>query len=249
MTNSTRARPMRRCRCRAAMILLEVVIALGIMLLSFAAVGGALRNGTFAAERAERVLRAMMMTEELLTKLDTGVLLPEQEQSGEFGDLVMPGMSWKLEIQPDDQEPDLLLVTATIYEELPTGTEGERRALLETHTLRAKPRTINLKNDFGMTDEQLEMLTSAIPGGGQFLDPENCDLTSLAKLDMDTLTELLPALLALMNSGQLSGELGGEPPGMGRDSRGGTRSGGPSSDRNSFGGDSRRGGSSTGPGR
>lgn len=204
-----------RTRCdRRGVLLLEIVFSLAILLSAIAVCGAAIHNSMLAVERAEQLTRATMLTENLFMQLDTSIVQPEEEQTGFSSEPDMPGLSWKLEIRPDAQQPELLRVTATIYEGDPNGAEDQRRTVLATRTMRPKPRTLNLKNDFGMSDEQLKLLTDAIPGGTQSLDPENFDPRSLAGMDMDTLTQLLPALMAALSSqmgggaGQLPGDLG-----------------------------------------
>jgi hypothetical protein len=216
---------------RRGMLMLEVVIALAIGLTAIAVCGAAMRNSLLAAEHADRVTRAMMLTESLLMHLDTGLIEPEQDQTGDFGEQGAPGMSWRLELLPDERNTDMLRVTATVYLGNPDGSENERRIILETQTLRAAPRRLNLRNDFGMTDEQIQMLTDAIPGGAGMLDPEDFDPTSLARLDMDTLVQLLPTLMQLMGSSALGEAMQGGTTRMpalpGMQPSGGGRRGGP----------------------
>ncbi len=199
-------------RRRRAAMLLEVVLALAVLLHAIAACGAAVRNSWLTAERAERVSRAMMLTEGIFAQLDLGLLQPEREQTGVFG-VEAPDnrWTWKLELLPDDVEPEVLLATLTVFDGPADAPEEQRKTVLVTHALRAKPRAINLKNDFGMTDEQIKMLTDALPGGAQLLDPENFDPSALARLDMDQLTELLPMLMGAM-SGAMGGDMGGFDP-------------------------------------
>jgi hypothetical protein len=172
-------------------------VSLAILLMAMAVCGTAVRNDLLAVQRSEEITRALMLTEDLLARLDTGTIPYEQDQSGDFD---VAGLSYTLHIVPVEQEPELLRVTATVLQRDPSGDSGQDRAILVTDTLRAKPRPLNMKNDFGLDDEQLKLLTEAIPGGSQILDPENLDPTALARLDMDTLIQLLPIIMQALAS-------------------------------------------------
>lgn len=211
-----RATTPRRRRMRGVM-LLEVLLALSILMLTIAVLGAAIRNGALWAERAERVSRATVLTDDLLARLDLGVLVnpadlqtgQEREVSGDFGDQGPAGLSWALKMEPDQNEPELMRVRVDVIEGDAAANPDDAKILLTTHVIRAKPRAINLKNDFGMTDEQLKLLTEAIPGGSQVLDPENFDPTSLARMDMNQLAELLPLIMTALGGAGGAGALGG----------------------------------------
>lgn len=195
---------------RRGVLLLEVVIALSILLIAIAVCGSAINNSLLSVKRGEEMTRAMMLSEEILARLDTGEITYDQEQSGNFEDRGQRDLRYELKVTPVEQDPDLLRVEISILENDPTTGDGQTRPVLVTRALRAKPKPINMKNDFGMTDEQLKMLTDAIPGGSQVIDPENFDPASLAKLDMNTLVQLLPVIMQAMQSGQLNPQMMGD---------------------------------------
>src|SRR4029077_16992755 len=119
-----------RTRGRRAMLLLEVVIALSILLLAIAICGTAIHNSLLSVKRGELITRAMMLSEELLTRLDTGELTYDQAKSGTFVDRGIWDLKYTLQIAPVEQEPELLRVTATIIEDDPAGKDGQTRAVL-----------------------------------------------------------------------------------------------------------------------
>lgn len=227
-TTQRRSRAISSRSRRRAVMLLEVVLAISILLIGIAVCGLALNNNLQDVKKGEALTRAMLLTEELLTRVDAGqVQMDQTEQSGEFGDPgtrspTDPIFGYTLSIIPMEQEPEVLRIEATILVRDPTQPDQQAKELLVTKTLRAKPRPLNLKEDFGMSDDQLKMLTDSVPGGAQVLDPENFDPRSLAQLDMDSLSELLPMIMQAMSSGamsgldpsQLGGAGGGLPPGM-----------------------------------
>jgi len=202
-------RPLRVvCRRRGA-ALLEVIFALTILLLAMGVIGMAFRNGQVNMERSDRLARAMAMTERLVVEMDSGLLeLEELEQSGWFGEESIPGLSWRVEVVPEDQLPELLRIAVHVYLGDPDGTEDERQHVLTTHVYRMKPRGIDFERDFGFDQDQIDQLTEVIPGGAAVFDPQNFDPRALAQLDMETLIELLPELIQAFGGGLVSGEMG-----------------------------------------
>lgn len=195
--------------------LLEVVVALSILLVAMAIVGATFRNGSQNVLLAERMNQAQLLTERLLTELDVGLIpieIPEQgvpsdELTGWFGEDAPPGMSWKLEVTSDDTLPDLLRVGVSIFQGDPEASDDQHQRLLTTYVVRVVPRAINLETDFGFSEEQLDQLTEAIPGGAAVFDPASFDPRTIASLDIDTLRELIPTLIQAFGGGLVGGEL------------------------------------------
>lgn len=181
---------------RRGAVLLEVVVSIGILLMSMAVVGLVFRNGQLSIHRAERITRAMLLTEQLLVELDTNILeLDEQELVGSFEVEAENGMAYRIEINPDINHEGLLRVDLDIFLGDPDGADGERVRILSTHVFRPLPMGLDFERDFGFDQEQIDQLTDAIPGGVAVLDPTNFDPRDLAGLDLDTLVEILPALM------------------------------------------------------
>lgn len=189
-------------------MLLEVVISLGILLVAMGVIGLAFNNGRQKVEFAERMVRAMLMTEKLIAEMDTALLdLKDQEQSGWFGEESIPGMSWRVEVNPSSRVKGLLEVDISIYMGDPDGSADEHQLLLATRVERAEPRGIDFQKDFGLDEDQIAQLTDAIPGGAQVLDPTNFDPRSLAQLDLDSLVELLPTLIQAFGANLGQGQI------------------------------------------
>ncbi len=206
---------MRSRRSKRGAALLEVVVALGILLVAMSIVGMAFRNGLYHVEYSERKFRAMRMTERLLAELDTNSLdLEEREQTGWFYDPehdvheAPEGMSWRVEVQPSERIAGLVEVDVSIYLGDPDGSEDQRQLILKTRALRPEPRGLDFERDFGLDEDQIAQFSEAIPGGAQLFDPNNFDPRELARLDLDTLMEILPTLIqafgANLNQGQLN---------------------------------------------
>ncbi len=200
---------------RDGVALLEVVVALSILLVAMAVVGATFRNGAQNVMLAERMNQAQLLTNRLLTELDVGLIplsvpeqgMPNEDLSGYFGDDAPPDMSWKLEVTSDENLPDLLKVGVSIFLGDPEAADDQHQRLLTTHVVRVVPRAINLETDFGFSQEQLDQLTEAIPGGAAIFDPAAFDPRAIASLDIETLRELLPTLIQALGGGMLGGQL------------------------------------------
>jgi hypothetical protein len=206
---ATAGRCARRPRRRGA-ALLEVVVALSILLVAMSVVGLTFRNGQRNAELTDEMTRAMMLTERLLAEMETGILeMEEREQSGWFGEEAMPGMSWRVLVNPHEDINGLVDVDIEIHMGDPDGSDEEHQLVLSTRVQRPEPRGIDFEKDFGLDQDQIDQLTEAIPGGVAVIDPTDFDVRSLASLDLDALVELLPTLIqafgANIGGGQLDG--------------------------------------------
>jgi hypothetical protein len=146
------------------------------------------------------------MTERLLSELDLGLIeMTAQELTGGFGEESIPGMTWKIEWGPDINLQGIVKIDVSIFMGDPDGPEDRRQFVSTTHVYRAEPRNINFETDFGFTQDQIDQLTEAIPGGAAVFDPANFDPRSIAQLPLETLRDLLPALIEAFGAGMLSG--------------------------------------------
>lgn len=185
--------------------LMEVVVALSVLFVAMAVVGMTFRNGHFHVEKAEQMVQAELATERVLAHLDMGMIpANEQEVSGWFDVDMPPGMSWRVEVNPDLNLPGIVNVDVYTYLGEPDGAGDRSQLLLATRVFRAEPRNINFETDFGLTQEQLDQLTDAIPGGAALFDPRDFDLRSIAQLDLETIQEMLPSLIQAFG-GNLAG--------------------------------------------
>ncbi len=203
------ARPIRR-----GAALLEVILSLSLLLVAMVAVGVVFRNGQYFVEKAELRTRAMLLTEKIITVLDTGmdedrdgemdIDITEREQFGYFvvdgADVGIPGMSWMTEIEPSRTVEGLYEIDINIFLGDPEDEET-RRNILRTRIVRAEPRGFDFERDLGLDEDQIEELTNALPDGvGPLLDPTNFDPRMLAQLPADQLIELLPTLMQAFGS-------------------------------------------------
>lgn len=186
-----------RCGRRGA-ALLEIVLAMGILMLGMAMLGGTFRNTDFTARRAVDKARALMLAEQIITYVDTDQFRDQLEVNGKFEDQAPPGWGWDVKREKDSTVEGLERVTVRILSDDPETEEDEPVPVFIAHYLRAEKKNINLQQDFGLTTEQLDQLTAAVPGGTALFDPLDFDPTSFARMDMETLTQMLPVLLQSM---------------------------------------------------
>jgi hypothetical protein len=208
----------RRHRVRGS-ALLEGILALLLLSLGIAVVGGQINSGTRLIQETEGLSRSMMLARSKLAELELGLIQPEELIEGNFGK-VFPGHSWRLNILPT-QTPEVFFVRVDILQGLldaPSDDETEDdydaqqdvydnfepQVIYTAFTYRVPPAEISLTEDFGVTEDELAQLNSGGPDGTGLL-PEGFDLSQpftpamLAQLlDDETLLKLLPVLLAML---------------------------------------------------
>ncbi len=189
---------------RRSAALLEVVLSLSILLIAMSVVGLTFRNGERNVDLADQTTRGMLLTERLLAEMDTAILdMEEREQSGWFGEEGVPGMSWRVEINPNEDIKGLVDIDISIFMGDPDVPE-KHELVLSTRVQRPEPKGIDFEKDFGLDQDQIAMISEAIPGGAAVFDATNFDPRSLAQLDLDSIIDLLPMLLQVFG-----GSLGG----------------------------------------
>jgi len=194
---------------RAGAALLEVVVALSLLLISMAAIGVAFNNGSYFIEKAELLARADIMTERLIGQIETGIVSLDAPQTiGDFGEEGVPGMTFRVTVNPDQNVQDLLRVDIEVFMGHPE-EDDDAELVTRTHLLRAMPRGIDFARDFGFDEEQLAQVTDAIPGGEAVLDVTNFDPKDLASLDLDMLVQMLPTLMQALGGNMAGGDLSG----------------------------------------
>lgn len=202
---------------RRGSALMEVVISLSILVVAMGVIGFAFRNGQLSLERSERITWAMLLTDQILTNIDLGIITVTGDAetslgqgnltsaSGLFGEDAPPGMSYRVQAESDITQPGVVRVYVEIFAGEPGAESGH--LILATSALRAPPRALDLERDFGLQEEQTQLIQDAIPGGAAFFDPKKFNPRDLASLDMDTLMQLLPALMQAFGGGALMGRM------------------------------------------
>ena len=192
---------------RRAVLLLEVVVALAIMVMAMGMLSAQLASGLRMTEAAEELTQASQLADRILAliELDPNTVerfFEEREIDGDFDSEVYEqyrGWFWRATVEelPDDE--DLGRVTIEILHQRNFDDREnieDARIVRTLHLLKANPGRINLAEDFGVPEEQLELLMAMIPVPG--LDPTALDPLALVSLEPEMLLELLPIVLPLL---------------------------------------------------
>jgi hypothetical protein len=162
-------------------VLLEVVVALGLLVGGLAMVGLQMRMGIDAARASEMGTRAVLLVDTKFAELYAGVIKPESdddELKGDFG-LIYPGFLWFMKFEETETE-NLLMITLYIgYDkeiaeqqisnpETEVNFEEEDMHIVRTtYRLWPKPPDINMERDYGIDmDELTEMALGQSDEGG-----------------------------------------------------------------------------------
>lgn len=182
-------------------MLLEVVVAVGILVMGLAFVGMQVQNAANASRRSERALRALLLAESKLAELDTGLIEPADEIEDEFGPL-FPDYGWRLRIETHPTTPDLNQITLDILYQARQDVEEEfdfEKAELvhRLYTLRVTPLTLqDVLAYFELSEEQEELVRELVNPDGEGLNPNELP-ARLPDIPLADLLEQAPQLLQL----------------------------------------------------
>ncbi len=192
---------------RRGTALLEVVLSIGILLMAMVGVGVVFRNGLHHIEMAERISRSRVATERLIAEIDSKYLnIKEQrELSGYLGEEAPPGFSWRVVVDPHEKINRLATIDIEVLRGGPTASEEERELLYRVRILRPEPKGLDLKEDFGLDDDQIAELTAALPGIVNATDFDVAELLQNVR-NLEDLADLLPTLIQAFGTGFMGGE-------------------------------------------
>ena len=203
-------------------ILLETVVATGLLVAGLAVIGAKVQDARRSVWTMRRDTRALRLAERHFAELDLGLIQldsVDDEQEGDFGPRD-PDYGWLLTIE-DTAIKDISLLRLDVlffrrdgdYRE--NEFEFDKSETIHTvYAMRLTPKPINFADDFGLTDEELtELNEKLIELGIPELDPDAFDPAVFGKLEFDELLESMPVLLEAfgMDITQLMGAL---PPGL-----------------------------------
>ncbi len=189
-------------RGRSGFILLEVVIAVGLLLIGLTVIGAQVGQGQRSSFESEDLTRLLMLAESKLAELDTGLVLWEDEADAEVeGDftLMFPDHGWRMRFEPSVTESLWSIRLDILFnrrESLESEFDVRNAEVVHTvHLMRALPPKVDLQKDFGLDDEAIEKLSETMPIDE--FDPGNFDLRKFtANYPMEDLIAMLPALSA-----------------------------------------------------
>jgi hypothetical protein len=109
----------RRSTCARGIVLLEVLVALGLLVMGLAVVGLQINAGLNAARSSDRSTRAVILAESKMAELRAGVLKPETQDEvlkGDFG-VLYPGYTWLMFFEETETEGLLSLTMHICFDE------------------------------------------------------------------------------------------------------------------------------------
>jgi len=189
---------------RRGYVLLETVIATGLLIVGLAVLGAQIQDSESAIRQMRLRLRAMTLAEQQLAELDLGLVeldSVDEVQEGDFGPRY-PDFGWRLITEPTAIEgmfrftvEVLYLVRMDAYKEDDFDYEAAD-TVFTTYAFRSAPQALDLGVDFGLDDEEFESISEKLANTGvPGLDAQSFDPTILAKLDFEQLVEVLPVVL------------------------------------------------------
>lgn len=192
---------MRSCR-RYGYVLLETVIATGLLIVGLAVIGAQVQDSVTSVRRMDTKTRAMMLADIQLAELSLGLIeldSVDEVQEEEFGPRY-PDFGWRLTIQDTGIAEIFHLTLEVLYqprEEFEDEFNFDTAEVAHTvYTLRLAPRPLDLGLAFGIPDEEFEELSQKLTEAGVAgLDAAAFDPAILAKLPFEDLIEVLPLLL------------------------------------------------------
>jgi len=189
---------------RGGYMLLETVIATGLLVTALAVIGAQFHDSQMAIRRMERRLRAMTLAEQQLAFLDLGLIKLDsidEVEEGDFGPR-FPDWGWTMRTEPTSVQSMFRLtieVEHLFREDDYTEDSFDHDLAKKVQTVyvfRAKPQRLDLATDFGLTEDEFtdvaEQLSSAGIAG---LDAAAFDPSVLARLDSEELLQALPVVL------------------------------------------------------
>lgn len=194
-------------RGRGGYVLLETVIATGMLIVGLAVIGAQLQSSDRSLRTMDVRLRAMMLAEEQLGRLSLGLVKLdslERVQDGDFGPRY-PDFGWTLELEEsaiDGMYALRLDVWHARREEPYQADSFEFEAadpIFSAYALRAVPQPLDLGIDYGLNEEELAEVEEKLSQFGVAgLDVAAFDPTILGQLDFEQFIQVFPILVDVM---------------------------------------------------
>ena len=197
---------MRRSSAQSGFMLLEIVLAVGLLVLGLSVIGAQMQQSYFRAHETDTVARVVFLAESKLAEIDTGLIEPEQEIEEDFGRL-FPEYAWRLKMEPAGL-PEMYFFELEILHDPLREIENEfefddAEVAAKFRFLKAAPRPLDLTADFGLDDDAAEDLNARLADlGGGALDVHDFNPSLFRDMEMEDLLEILPALMEAFNISQ-----------------------------------------------
>jgi len=187
-----------------AYVLLETVLATGLLIVGLAVLGAQFQDGITTVHKMERQTRSLLLADSLLAEMSLGLVdfdSVDDVQEEEFGPRY-PSYGWRMTLD-ETATPDLVQLKQEILY-FPRETDDDpfdfdkAEVLHTSYSLRLVPRTVNLQDAFGIPDDDFEELSAKLDEIGiPELDPTDFDFSVLGgnTMSFDDIVTALPVLL------------------------------------------------------
>ncbi len=188
---------------RAGYVLLETVLATGLLVTGMAVIGAQIQDAHRASVMMERELRAMMLAEMHIALMDAGQLELEsldliEEQ--EFGPQY-PEWAWRMTTD-ETAIDELFQIKLEILHQYRTDVSDpfdfEEAEVVEAfYLIRVMPKGLDFETDLGLREDELEEMDAALSSLGiDGLDLQNFDMGKvLRETELEELAKMLPVLM------------------------------------------------------
>ncbi len=192
---------------RHGYVLLETVIATGLLIVGLAVIGAQIQESDTSIRKMRLRIHALELAEQHLAQLDLGLIeldSVDEVQEGDFGPRY-PDYGWRLTTEPTAIEQMFRLTLEVLYLRRPERYQeddfehDEADVLLTTYAFRVAPQKLDLRADYGLSEEEFDKVSTTLADSGiPNLDANSFDPTILAKLDFEQMIEVLPVILDAM---------------------------------------------------
>ena len=159
---------------RRGYVLLETVIATGLLIVGLAVIGAEIQDSDTAIRQMRLRLRAMTLAEQHLAEMDLGLIeldSVDEVQDGDFGPRY-PDFGWRLTTEPTAIE-GLFRLTLDVMHHIRESPYKKDDFEVETaekiftaYAFRAAPQSLDLGADFGLKEDQLEQVSQKLSDAG-----------------------------------------------------------------------------------
>ncbi len=196
--------PTSRGHRRSAYVLLETVMATGLLVVGLAVLGAQVQDAQTSVRKMERRIRAIMLAEQQLAELEMGLVelqSVDEVEEGDFGPRY-PDYGWLLTTEETAIENMYLLQLDVLHylredEYREDDFEfDEAETLYTVYTMQVVPQPVHFGKDFGLDEEELLDLTERLGALGiPDLDPASFDMRFFQNVDFEELLQTAPLIL------------------------------------------------------
>jgi len=159
---------------RRAYLLLETVIATGLLIMALAVIGVQVQKSHHSIRDMDREIRALTLAERFMAEMDLGLVELDSLNDIEEGDFGprFPDWGWRMVIEDTAIDELYLLEIEILYLKREgnytqdTFEYDQAEVVQRLYAMRPLPERVDFALDFGMNDEELEELTDRMAEAG-----------------------------------------------------------------------------------